>query len=368
MAQVERGGSWSDRLGDVLRIMRDMGDYAEEREVDAIFILGDLFNRANPDGPSVVYACAVLSAISKHCPVYILPGNHDAVDPQGRLYNVHFLRALGVPDIHVLNRSTHLFGGRVVVHPLPYVPEARAARQIASIQKNMDEADVNILLMHQSVMGARLESGMASAGGLDPEETTKGFAAVYSGHFHRSQTFGRCGRYLGSPLDLRFGDEDVDFRGYWEITINLDGEIDEELIYADYPRFCTVKFEYGAGECDEHNFEEEIESALDEFCQTHYRHDDDDAEPQYIRIVMTGPAYMVDKAMREASHWASQNETRFRVVKIICDPTREEVLRLDVPGPTDLVSLPAIVRAYGERYLDNNQELIELGLSFLGDE
>ena len=99
----------------------------------------------------------------------------------------------------------------------------------------MSESEVNVLLMHNSVIGC-LHIGWTCDHGLDAEDVTDGFDHTISGHFHNPQEFGGSGRYLGAPMHHHFGDVGRE-AGFWIMQFNEDGSRDEYFVDGGAPRF-----------------------------------------------------------------------------------------------------------------------------------
>lgn len=337
-AKLDPGGVHSDRLRDVISIIDQVRDAAQNGDADGVFILGDLFDQSNPSGPALIHTCKALKELSEVCPLYLLSGNHGSIDREGRLYNLQFLDQLKIPGIRVLGHETLDLTPGLRFHALPWLPEARAAKRIRRISTKMNAGDQNILLMHQGVYGAEWDSGKKAPDGLRVS-TFENFDRVLTGHYHRPQTFGGHGQYLGSPLDLRFGDEDVVYRGFWQFDADEDCL---SKVPTHYPRFCT----WTMGVSEEENY---VKFSWD---------------IEYLRVIMKGKAEEVDTMMAFFSDWVDRQD--FRSVKVITLIDRPVRQRIFPDGSSDVPSLSQMAAMYADHH-DAGEESLRLGLELLED-
>ena len=78
-----------------------MIDLAVAKNVDAVLIAGDLFDSARPADSVIEWTVQRLDSL--HCPVVILPGNHDWFEDQSPFLRVDF--ELRCPHVHVLDKA-----------------------------------------------------------------------------------------------------------------------------------------------------------------------------------------------------------------------------------------------------------------------
>lgn len=165
-----------------------------EHSIDEVFILGDLTTAK--DFHSARLVNKVVDAIgSLPCPVVILRGNHDGIDPECPYFR--FLNRL--PNVEYIIKQTELDQGYIFV---PHMKDAPA--YLPAICRNP-----GYVFLHATVAGAVSENGMRMSGwpslafGPNPQ------AKIYSGDIHVPQTVGPV-EYVGAPYPIRFGDQ---FRG-----------------------------------------------------------------------------------------------------------------------------------------------------------
>lgn len=330
MARLDLGGTNSDRLRDVLDILRQIRD--AKLTPDLVVIAGDLFDAKTPDGPTLVHTSRALRDLSDVCPVWLLPGNHDAIDRDGRMYSLQQFAELRVPNVRVLGHETVEVEPGVLLHAAPWLPDDRIMKRLRTRAGEADKDSHNILVCHQAFNGALWDSGMASTEGISPRDVDDLFpwSAVLTGHFHRPQTFGECGQYLGSPLDLRFGDEVVRQRGYTVITTGK--KLVTERVATTYPRFDTIELNWDdIGDPES----EDWASGL--------------GDPLYQRIIVHGTAEQlleVDEQIGEVVERQYRNGARAvkvdrRAVRVV------EERRIDV---TPTLSSRSMVERYAEKF------------------
>ena len=221
-ADVSPDGTTSDRLRDVLAVIADVKRVAEIQEVETIFILGDLFDKRHPDAPTLVAVARALKSLIGvdedgmiFREVWILPGNHDAHDRSGKIYSLGMFEELRVPGLNVATKPTSAIIGEIEFILAPWVPETIFFDSIG-LKPRIDLPYPRVFCIHQTIRGA-VDGTYTAKSGLDAAEFEKHSASlVLSGHIHTPQVFGDSGRYLGSPLHLRFTDaDDKEPRGFW---------------------------------------------------------------------------------------------------------------------------------------------------------
>jgi DNA repair exonuclease SbcCD nuclease subunit len=190
----------SDRLKDLQKTTDWIFKAAADRKLPLV-ILGDVFDRRQPDAPTLKAAAKVFSGAAKlGVEVYILPGNHDAHDTRGLHYVVDFFAALGVADLRVMKAGVveELDNGSLL--PVPSMAKKPTIELIREYRKQ--KIKNGILLLHDTIIGAQMNGGHVADAGI-PKDELKGFKYVLSGHIHEFQTLSPIkGCYLGSPYQV----------------------------------------------------------------------------------------------------------------------------------------------------------------------
>lgn len=168
------------------------------REVDFLFVLGDLTDQkdhhSNAFINKIIEAFRLLQRDSGAL-IYLLPGNHDYVDPNYPL--LRFFRDTGIwfhskpHELTCLDKTVYL------------IPNQKSQATFFEILEAAPEAD--FVLMHQTIKGSITSNGMRLPG-LDPERAKKGNAFMISGDIHVPQKIGSV-TYCGSPHPVHFGDD-----------------------------------------------------------------------------------------------------------------------------------------------------------------
>ncbi len=245
----------TDRLKDQIRMWEALWEYMQEHGIEHVWILGDLFDRALVDAATLTATVKALVRIaSAGGTVRIVPGNHDTDDSKASRFVVDALDSMGLDGMisygGIVDGVGHVdgifpFADWLTLWPMPYAPIADNRDYLAKIAPEVAKTPGSVLLMHNSIVGAR-HMGWSCDAGLDADEVCAGFDAVISGHFHTAQEFGSCGRYLGAPMQFSFGDEG-ETRGFWDVTFRRSKsgpvEIDWDLVCVEAPEFWTVTWE-----------------------------------------------------------------------------------------------------------------------------
>lgn len=205
---------------------------AREREVDAVLVAGDVFDKPVPSESAVAVLDDFLTALQQQgTAVFLIAGNHDSAD------RLQFMsRVLHKAGVYIAGTFTGTVPcvrmqdgyGPVDVYLLPYLRplEVRPIfpnRELnthedavrAALSTVSHEEDVRrVLVAHQFVSAngealLRSDSEAASVGGLDCVDASvfSGFSYVALGHLHGAQRVGsETVRYAGSPLQYSFSE------------------------------------------------------------------------------------------------------------------------------------------------------------------
>jgi hypothetical protein len=239
----ERGVT--NRLQDELNVLAQMRDYAHGAEVNAVFVLGDLFDKRLLDAVTLRATVEAFSAFAP-TPVFVLPGNHDADTHKGERFTAEVFEAMRSPHIKYMGEvRPELVEPWLRFWPLPYMPieeTRKTLRKMDDDARRKERGVTQVLLFHQAILGCG-HSGWTCDDGLDAEEVVKGYNLVLSGHFHLHQKFGeaKTGMYLGAPMQHHFGDAGDFGRGFWDMSFTQGAPHPVmNRIPSDAPQFHTV--------------------------------------------------------------------------------------------------------------------------------
>lgn len=232
-----------------------------EREVDALLVAGDVYDRAVPPLAAVeLYDRALHRLADLGVPTVMISGNHDSARRLGVGAGLIdragiYLRTdpAGCADPVVL-ADVH---GQVAFYGLPYLEPALVKDQFgtdkvsheAVLGAAMDRirADLatrppgtrSVVLAHAFVTGGQASDSERdiAVGGVEavPASVFDGVDYAALGHLHGCQTIGERVRYSGSPLAYSFSEADHR-KTMWLIDLGAGGEIAAERIDTPVPR------------------------------------------------------------------------------------------------------------------------------------
>ncbi len=205
-----------------------------DNNVELVVIAGDIFDRSVPPQESIVLFERALTQLSRNCPVYVIPGNHDSAVRLG--YGGAFFAANGV---HIQSKVSEIGkpleivgtdGTQLVVYGIPFLhPDIHHTElgversHTAVLNAAMDQVRTDLVgrsgvrsiaVSHAFVTGG---SGSDSERDLEiggigdaPGKVFAGVDYVAMGHLHGEQNIKADSgviRYSGSPLPYSFSEE-----------------------------------------------------------------------------------------------------------------------------------------------------------------
>ncbi|TSB32713.1 exonuclease SbcCD subunit D [Streptomyces benahoarensis] len=231
------------------------------RDVDAVLVAGDVYDRAVPPLAAVeLFDSALHRLAAAGVPTIMISGNHDSA------------RRLGVGAGLMERGGVHLrtdpercgepvliddADGPVAFYGLPYLEPAlvrdrlgagRAAHtEVLGAAMDRVRADLaarpagtrSVVLAHAFVTGGEVSDSERdlTVGGVAsvPAAVFDGVDYVALGHLHGCQTLSERVRYSGSPLAYSFS-EAAHRKSSWLIDLGADGEVTAERVDAPVPR------------------------------------------------------------------------------------------------------------------------------------
>ena len=233
----------------------------QEREVDAVLVAGDIYDRAIPSLDAVaLFDHALNSLADLQVPVIMISGNHDS--PQRLGVTSRLIERAGIhlrtdPATCHTPAVLHDAHGPVAFYGLPYLEpfltreemEADKPTHEAVLGAAMDRvrADLatrpagtrSVVLAHAFVTGGHTSDSERdiTAGGIPtvPAAVFEGIDYVALGHLHRPQKVTDRIRYSGSPLAYSFSEA-----GYakttWLAVLDADANLTTEAVPCPRPR------------------------------------------------------------------------------------------------------------------------------------
>lgn len=235
--------------------LRWLVELAVEREVDAVLVAGDVYDRAVPPTDAVRLLDEALAAFARaSVDVVITSGNHDSSIRLG--FGASLAERAGVhlrTDLSALDDPVLL--GDLAIYGIPYLlPDAvmadldaeRSHTSVlsAAVRRVKDDAAVRgasqiVVLAHAFVTGgAECESERdIRIGGIGdvPASVFAGITYTALGHLHGAQQIRPGIRYAGSPLPYSFS-ECNQRKSVALVDIDVGGSVAVEVVPTPVPR------------------------------------------------------------------------------------------------------------------------------------
>lgn len=263
--------TWS-LADDQAAFLKWLASLCREREIEAILVSGDIYDRAVPSLDAVRLLESALASLVRICPIVLISGNHDSAVRLGfggtllESVNVHFRSS--IEDIARPIELTGSDGAFVLVYGIPYL-EPQLARGPLGCQKShaavltaaMDlvRADLAgqqvktssngsrwpraVVMAHAFITGGQVSDSErdVSVGGVAdaPASVFDGVDYVALGHLHGPQEITSSSativRYCGSPLAYSFSEE-THRKSVTIMDVPTSGAIEIEVVEAPVPR------------------------------------------------------------------------------------------------------------------------------------
>ncbi|UFQ13932.1 MULTISPECIES: exonuclease SbcCD subunit D [Streptomyces] len=232
-----------------------------ERDVDAVVVSGDVYDRAVPPLAAVeLFDDALHRLADLGVPTVMISGNHDSARRLGvgagliDRAGIHLRTDPAACAEPVLLTDRH---GDVAFYGLPYLEPAlvkdefgvakaghEAVLAAAMERVRADLADRapgtrSVVLAHAFVSGGQVSDSERdiTVGGVAavPAAVFEGVDYAALGHLHGSQTLGPRVRYSGSPLPYSFSEADHR-KSMWLVDLGPEGQIEAERVDCPVPR------------------------------------------------------------------------------------------------------------------------------------
>lgn len=229
----------SDRLQDCLQVLKWAFEETLKNNCQYFLFLGDLFQeRAKIDVLNYLRTYEVFAQY-KDAPfeVYLLVGNHDMYHKE--LWGVNSVKPLtSFDNFHIVESPKTINIGNRNIDFLPFTD--RPVEALKELKQGRDKKDLTLLLGHMAVHGAVLntlygttadvvveyDSGMS----IIDKSVFDDWDMTILGHYHGAQNLSDNVEYLGSPLQLSFGEA---FQEKHIAILDLD-TLEKEYIINDF--------------------------------------------------------------------------------------------------------------------------------------
>ncbi|WP_407548374.1 exonuclease SbcCD subunit D [Streptomyces sp. Pv4-95] len=236
-------------------------DTVRGRQVDAVLVAGDIYDRAVPPLAAVELFDDVLHRLADlGVPTVMISGNHDSARRLGvgsglmRRAGIHLRTDPAACATPVLLDDAH---GPVALYGLPYLEPAMVREELGA--RRADHAEVlgaamdrvradladrpagtrSVVLAHAFVTGGAVSDSERdiTVGGVAsvPAAVFDGVDYAALGHLHGAQTLSPRVRYSGSPLAYSFS-EAGHRKSSWLVDLDAAGEVQAERVDCPVPR------------------------------------------------------------------------------------------------------------------------------------
>lgn len=252
----------ADRLQDCLAVLEWVFATAKAHKCKQIFFLGDLYHeRAKIDVLNYLrtFECFVNHA-DDPLELYLLIGNHDMYHKER--WDVNSVKPLtAIKNITVIDKPTTLKFGKTNIDFLPHTENPMV--ELDALKKGRDKKSLQILFGHLAVHGAELNKLFGTKADVVVEydndmipvtaDIFKDWKMTFLGHYHGAQHLNDQVEYVGSPLQLTFGEA---FQKKHIIILDLE-TFEKEYIEND---FSPKHFILHAEDLDKYNLENQFVS------------------------------------------------------------------------------------------------------------
>ena len=236
-------------------ILKEIINIIKEKEIKALLISGEIYDRSVPPTEAVNLLDNFLKILIKDLKikVFIISGNHDSKDRLGfgnKIFEDEGLYIESKYNGRLKKVRLEDEYGPLNIYMLPFIKPVEVKKFFEDDLENnydlainkiiekeeIDKSERNIIMVHQFVTAGnvkpeRTESEVLSLGGIENVDVSnfKSFDYVAIGHVHRPQKIGRdTARYAGTILKYSFSEINhnksipiIDIKEKGNITINL---------------------------------------------------------------------------------------------------------------------------------------------------
>jgi DNA repair exonuclease SbcCD nuclease subunit len=219
-----------DRLQNCIDVLNWVFEVAAKNNCEYIFFLGDLFHeRAKIDVKNYLKCFEVfmnhMIRDAADRDMYLLVGNHDMYHKER--WDINSIKPLtAIPRVHIVETPQQItLGGRKI----DWMPHTENPIKELTELKQINGGAGDILLGHMSVHGAMLNTCYGTKADVIVEHDNDmvpvepavfdDWKMTFLGHYHVAQNLTDKAEYVGSPLQLTFGEA---FQDKHIIILDLD--------------------------------------------------------------------------------------------------------------------------------------------------
>lgn len=199
------------RIHKKIDIMKQIGFYAREYDVDFIIDLGDTFDFINPpDKLRSVYA-KMMKDLEK--PIIKVCGNHEtdgehAVGWDTQIFESPFLKIINKPTFKTLTSTKYNSNSATYdSFDCVFIPEVKNEEIIEFLER--EEYKDKTVFGHFGIVGVKYPSGTIGEGGVPMSTMKQRSAPSFIGHIHLGQELTSDIHYIGAVARHDFGDRNI---------------------------------------------------------------------------------------------------------------------------------------------------------------
>jgi len=207
----------ADRLQNCIDVLNWIFEEASKNDCKYIFFLGDLFHeRAKIDVKNYLKTFEVfmnhMIKDSANKDVYLLVGNHDMYHKER--WDINSIKPLSaIPKVHIIDCPQQIIIDDIKIDWMPHTENP--IKELIDLKKKNKGAG-HVLFGHMSVNGALLNTCFGTKSDVVVEYDNdmipvdvvqfEDWNHVFLGHYHGAQKLNEKVEYVGSPLQLTFGE------------------------------------------------------------------------------------------------------------------------------------------------------------------
>ena len=265
----------SSRLGDFLKALDQVIDYAWQNKVDLVLFCGDAYKSREPSQTQQrEFAKRINWLSTSGIPIFLLIGNHDLPNAIGRATSTEIFDTLAVKNVYVSNRPEiyHIptSSGTIQIASLPWLRRStllskedtknlnfdQINQRLQQVLTNIIAANIpkldpklpSILAAHVWVSSAQVGSERSMTIGQEhmlllSNVANPAFDYIALGHIHKHQVLSHNPPvvYPGSLERLDFSEEE-DNKGFYLVEIEPDKETGKRRVSFDFHQVTGRRF------------------------------------------------------------------------------------------------------------------------------
>lgn len=249
---LHNGVLTNSRLLEACDVIDQMRKYADAKGIETVVFGGDLFHTRDAVSTDAYnLTLEKLSVFLHGRNAYMLVGNHDCFDREGRVHSLEGFRHWSEYPLYIADWRmktpffTHMSprGDQYHLCFVPYTENRKLAVDTIQAFSKLDQLHgPKLLFAHLGMQGAKVGSDyvLVSDGDLSVDDVPYNeFAGCLFGHYHQHQQLFKNGWYIGASHQHTWGDVNTK-RGFLHVRVYTD-HIDFDFIESEAPRFIAVR-------------------------------------------------------------------------------------------------------------------------------